>query len=394
VIRLLGRLFPGAVVLAAALATQRFAGAAVVDEIVRGYPWVVYGLSFTLAVVFHRSRVALGALVLAAVDFVVVPEADPLWVALAGSASALVLGGLAVLRDRGVASRGGALQAVALVAVGLLAVFAWREAPERVEQVFSWAPLGDELPAVGSVRQTTVAAFALAGLAAVWGLAHWRGAVEWALAWSLVALGLALAMGGAAQASLYLMAGALILATSVVQISYAMAYRDDLTGLPSRRALSRDLDVLSGRYTLAMVDVDHFKAFNDRHGHDVGDQVLKMVAGRLGRAPGGCKAYRYGGEEFTLLFTGRKRDDVLPHLEQVREAVQGATFALRGWRRPRRKPSKPLRKKGAARKTLSVTVSIGVADSTAKDATTRSVLKKADQALYRAKNAGRNRISR
>src|SRR2546425_6328967 len=75
-----------------------------------------------------------------------------------------------------------------------------------------------------------------------------------------------------------------------------MAYQDSLTGLPARRALNEALLRLGGHYTVAMLDVDHFKRINDHHGHDVGDQVLKMIAAKLAQVTGGGKAYRYGGE--------------------------------------------------------------------------------------------------
>jgi len=75
--------------------------------------------------------------------------------------------------------------------------------------------------------------------------------------------------------------------------------------LPSRRALIERLPSLGRRYTVAMVDVDHFKNFNDTYGHDAGDQVLRMVASRLGEVSGGGTAFRYGGEEFTILFPGK-----------------------------------------------------------------------------------------
>ena len=75
-----------------------------------------------------------------------------------------------------------------------------------------------------------------------------------------------------------------------------------------RRMVDMALEDLGRRYCAAMVDVDHFKRFNDKHGHEVGDQVLKMVARCLSRVPGG-RAYRYGGEEFAVLFPGRDRDD-------------------------------------------------------------------------------------
>ncbi|HUF75542.1 MAG TPA: GGDEF domain-containing protein, partial [Longimicrobiales bacterium] len=118
----------------------------------------------------------------------------------------------------------------------------------------------------------------------------------------------------------------------------------------------------------------------------------------------GGKAYRYGGEEFTLLFPGRVRDDALPHVEDVRASVEAATFSLRAWNRPRKKPPATDKGQKKARKTkktkkakrphkLSVTVSSGLADSTGKDASPEAVLKRADEALYRAKSDGRNRVA-
>jgi GGDEF domain-containing protein len=196
--------------------------------------------------------------------------------------------------------------------------------------------------------------------------------------------------------NLLLLGAGLTQGLSLMETSYAMAYKDDLTGLPARRALMRDLDGMGGLYAAAMVDVDHFKRFNDRYGHDVGDQVLRMVAARLARAPGGGKAYRYGGEEFTLLYPGKNVQEALPHLREVRRSVEDATFTLRSWRRPRKKPVDPGAWRGAGKpkgsRRLSVTVSIGVADSSGSDPSTEAVLKRADRALYRAKKGGRNKV--
>src|SRR5207249_5245761 len=116
----------------------------------------------------------------------------------------------------------------------------------------------------------------------------------------------------------YLATGALILIVAVVEASYHMAYQDSLTGLPARRALNEALLRLGGSYTVAMLDVDHFKRINDRHGHDVGDQVLKMIAAKLAQAGGGGNAYRYGGEEFAEIFAGRCSEECLRDLESQR----------------------------------------------------------------------------
>jgi GGDEF domain-containing protein len=96
-----------------------------------------------------------------------------------------------------------------------------------------------------------------------------------------------------------------ILVVAVAHEAYQMAFRDELTGLPGRRALNERLQRLGRTYVIAMADVDHFKKFNDTHGHDVGDQVLRLVASQLRQIGGGGKAYRYGSEEFTLVFPGK-----------------------------------------------------------------------------------------
>ncbi|MGB0734344.1 MAG: GGDEF domain-containing protein, partial [Pontibacterium sp.] len=92
------------------------------------------------------------------------------------------------------------------------------------------------------------------------------------------------------------------MAVAVMRSGSDMAYIDELTEIPGRRALQRKLSLIGKRYTLVMVDIDHFKKFNDTYGHDVGDQVLRLVASKLAKVNGGGSAFRYGGEEFTLLF--------------------------------------------------------------------------------------------
>ncbi len=170
-----------------------------------------------------------------------------------------------------------------------------------------------------------------------------------------------------------------------------MAYRDGLTGLPARRALSEELLRLNGQYTIAMVDVDRFKTFNDRYGHEVGDQVLRKVAAQLERVGGGGKAYRYGGEEFALVFPGRVPKEVRQILEQLRASIEEAKFALRGKDRPREKPENA-RPKGRPTKKISVTVSIGAAGRSDGRSAPSEVITLADKALYRAKKAGRNTV--
>jgi diguanylate cyclase (GGDEF)-like protein len=211
----------------------------------------------------------------------------------------------------------------------------------------------------------------------------------------------------------FLSAAGAILLIAVLQESHRMAFSDQLTGLPGRRALEDHLAALGPVYTIAMVDVDHFKKFNDTHGHDVGDQVLKLVGARLAEIGGRGRPFRYGGEEFSVLFAEKSVKEALPYLEQLRETIENYRLALRtGERRKesrsghdRRAP--PIRRKsglGVAgirspsreaqdRSSLSVTVSIGVAERDEKLPTPPAVIRAADEALYRAKQSGRNRVS-
>jgi len=191
----------------------------------------------------------------------------------------------------------------------------------------------------------------------------------------------------------FLSAAGAILLVAVLQESHRMAFRDELTGLPSRRALEEALLALGPAYAIAMVDVDHFKKFNDTHGHHVGDEVLRLVAARLAEIRGGGRAYRYGGEEFCVVFPERGAKEALPHLEQVRQSIEDYQMVIRGSDRPK-DPETGRGRRGVhgLEQTASVTVSIGVAERSDWLPTGDEVVRGADEALYRAKNRGRNRV--
>ncbi len=192
---------------------------------------------------------------------------------------------------------------------------------------------------------------------------------------------------------MFVTAIALLFTYGVVQDGYRKAYVDELTGLPGRRALDEQLLKLGSQYVVAMVDVDHFKRFNDTYGHDVGDQVLRMVASQLDRVGGGGRPFRFGGEEFSILFAGKSGDDVTEYLEEVRERIATTPFAIRRHRRRRKNgAAKNKRGRNGGGRRASVTVSIGLAASSERLASAQDVLKAADEALYRAKRGGRNRV--
>jgi GGDEF domain-containing protein len=137
-----------------------------------------------------------------------------------------------------------------------------------------------------------------------------------------------------------------------------------------------------------MLDIDHFKKFNDSYGHEAGDQALRLVASRLARIAGGGRAYRYGGEEFAVLFPGKPADEVFVYLDRMRKIIEQSNFVVRG--RDRRTNRAGKSRSYSVKKETNVTVSIGVAASNGTRLTPAEVLRVADHALYRAKARGRN----
>ncbi len=184
--------------------------------------------------------------------------------------------------------------------------------------------------------------------------------------------------------SLFASAALLTGVMELLHASWKMAYLDELTQLPGRRALNARFEALNGLYALCMVDVDHFKKLNDTHGHDCGDDVLRMVAARLNEPLHTGTAHRYGGEEFVIVLNGLDRKSAKEAMTPLLERIAQTDFVI-----------KRSKKKSTSRKpsTLRVTVSMGLADSSQTDAGPEAVLKCADKALYRAKKKGRNQIS-
>jgi len=176
---------------------------------------------------------------------------------------------------------------------------------------------------------------------------------------------------------LSLLSIAVIIFALLIRESYHLAFYDELTSLPGRRALVEDMAKLGMRYSLAMIDIDHFKKFNDTYGHDTGDEVLKMVASKLGNVSGGGKAYRYGGEEFVLLFPSKEVGESYTHTDILRDTISRSPFSVRNKQ---------------SSKVIYINISAGVVQKNSKDKDPFAVMKRADNALYKAKKAGRNQV--
>ena len=228
-------------------------------------------------------------------------------------------------------------------------------------------------------------------VAAGWAMLRWLRhgwPLDLYLALALIPVILAFSHGSVHGPRAWLAASAACIGIAVLYGAYRMAFVDALTGLPNRRALDERLARSVGRIAVAMVDVDHFKRFNDRHGHEAGDRVLRAVARQLRRCRGG-DAYRYGGEEFAIVFEGRQVDNAGASLEQVRGEVEALRVRL-GKRDGRRAQAV---RRGQGDGEVGVTVSIGVAERDPERRTCAAVVDAADKALYRSKQRGRNRLT-
>ena len=248
-----------------------------------------------------------------------------------------------------------------------------------------------------------------------------RKPIEPGFVWSVAAVFLWLRFAPVGKMSeAHVATAALILGASLIETSYVLAYHDELTGIRGRRAFNESLHSLDQQYAIAIVDIDHFKKFNDTYGHDVGDQVLCMVAKRLSQVGGDGQAFRCGGEEFSIVFRNTSAKEAFDHLDALRQIIEKSRFQVRGSeRRAEKMPEregdsrselrnelrsgksdrrKSTKKKIAAASSnppldrLSVTVSIGVAEPSTRYRQPEQVIQAADQALYRAKNKGRNRV--
>jgi len=364
---------------------------------------------------FHASRTFLALVVLFLADQAVVVSATghiavgtPAWTALQAVAVLVPLNFvlIALMSERGftVASTApmGLLMFVQTVVVAVLC--------RAAEGLLPASSRLHHVPAVVSLSGSALVAFSVGGVFLLARFLLTRKPADNAMLWSLAAFFLSLRFVETARISTsYSAAAACILAVSIIENSYLLAYHDELTTLPSRRAFNDAMSRLQEPYSIAVVDIDHFKRFNDTYGHDTGDQVLRLVAMNLLRVTGGGRAYRCGGEEFNILFPGKSTSEVIDHLERLRATIEASEFRMRSVDRrqvPRGPDRRNERVRGRARKgqairqlakektptPLSVTVSIGVATSTGENSNPDSVLEAADKALYRAKDNGRNRV--
>jgi diguanylate cyclase (GGDEF)-like protein len=365
------------------------------SAVVRFFPVVVFGVGLALSAFFRRSRLffALLALTLAQSAFAwIVPLLSRDTAQIVANAIAILLPinllVLAFLRERGIISPAGrrrlAMMALQVMAVAILSMPGLAQVAVQLKRVF----VPTMFSAWSGLSQPALLAFILSIAIIMVPLFQRYKAVESSLLWSVIAAFVAMSVARQSRLDgVYFAAGGLALIVALIETSYAMAYLDELTQLPSRRSLNEALLKLGDSYSIAMLDVDHFKKFNDSYGHESGDQALRLVASRLSHITGGGKAYRYGGEEFAIVFPNKPSEEVFVYLDRMRRVIEQSVFTVRG--NDRRKKGNSGVGRGSKKQT-NVTVSIGLASTNGDKLAPTEILRMADQALYKAKAKGRN----
>lgn len=365
-------------------------------------PTIVFVFGLLLGWVTDRARTVVAMLVLVAADRALgfFPPGEPpsplaaLLFILAAILLPVNLLLLSAIGDRGLLSR------TTYISVGFLFAqigLAWwlshpsgqgaaqmLLAPPGVGGWFDWTPL------------PTAGLFAYAGALAI-GVVQFvvaptvvTGSALWALLASFVALhGTSL---GWAPSNFFGTAG-IILCWASVEAHYRAAYRDELTGIRGHAALDRALANLGRRYAIAILDIDRLREVNTAYSETIGDMVLQQVADVLATVSDGGKAFRYSGEEFAILFSGRSSGDALLPMERLRRQIEQCRVPAPA-RRGLPRLTGPHRLRDGSPEAISVTVSIGIADSFDHPSNASDVIRAAYRALALAKLDGGNRVTR
>ena len=407
------RVYPAAILkilLPAALICGAYIGRSYLDllgsdsrVILDNLPYLFCLLAILVAYQFNRSRIVMASFGVAIFYWAVQhylqislsqPDAWRSYLAISLTLPILSLY-LLLLPERGIWNLYGFIFTVAFILLALLCIQLgpWLpEASKAAADYYAPRPASSYVLSLGATLLMVLVAFVGAAF-----LSMRNDDIEAALLGAFLSLYLVLALLHVEHISAAMCTtAALCLLWGLLRSSHAMAYRDELTGLPGRRALNEKLTMLGSNFTIAMLDVDHFKRCNDTYGHDVGDEVLKLVASRIRRVGGGGTAYRYGGEEFCVVFPRKTVEETVEPLERVREEIGSYIMSLRDKNLRPARTQEGTRKRGATRlgsDQFSVTVSAGIAAKSAEHPDTDTVLAAADKKLYQAKKAGRNRLA-
>jgi len=360
-------------------------------------PLLVFASGALLGLVTRRGRLVIGVVILALADCALVNVGGR---SVFDAVALLLPVNLAVVvwlgEENPFAGRGPVLFAITLVQA---AIVAWLQHPQLVPVSISLdQPIVDVgLGSWTALPQLAVLSFAAAlGLIVVRFVRHGQSLAAGA-AWALVASFLALdgvASGG--PGGVHFATAGLLLLVGATWEPRAIVATDAVTGLPARVELNRALRRLPKRYALAYVEIDEFTSFRNTHGTDAAQRMLRLVAKKLKRVSnGGGHPYYVENALFVVLFPRRSAKRATRLLEETRVAVENLTLDV-----SLATPAKPSANGASARpakvveRTVSVTISAGVAENETAGVDPKEMIEAAEQALQRARQAGMNRVAR
>ena len=245
------------------------------------FPFTVVAAALLLGWRFNRSRLVFAIALLALAEYVllngVATPRDRVFFHATTFLLPINLALVALLPERGTFTPAGLLRWLLLGVQVIIVAFVAKAFPDQALKFLTTRILPVDLSSWTPLQQPAIVAFLVIGALLAMAWIRERQSPVRAYVYALIAVfaGLSWPSRGSGQ-EIWLATAGLILVVAVVEASYLMAYRDGLTELPGRRALNEALPRLSGQFTVAMVDVDHFKRFNDRYGHDAGDHVLRL----------------------------------------------------------------------------------------------------------------------
>jgi len=356
-------------------------------------PLIVFGGGAVLGLYTRRARLILGVVILALANSALVNVGSR---SVFDAVALLLPVNLAIVvwlgDENPYAGRGALLFAITLLQAAVIAVLLNPQLAPVAEAL--------EVPLAASSRLTTwtglsglsVFAFVAAlGLVVARFYRHGQALAAGA-AWALVASFLALdGMSTGGRVSVHFAAaGALLLVGATWEPRPVLA-TDEITRLPTRIELMRAVRRLTKRYTLAFVEVDDYARFRGEHGVEAAQRMLRLIAKRLRRTAHGAQAYYCEGPTFAVLFPRIPAKHAIRHLDSVRIAVEDVTVDVSVEGPP---PASRLVRAGTVERTVSVTISAGVAECGRPGEDPKPVIEAAERALARAREGGMNRVSR
>ncbi|MEK7859859.1 MAG: diguanylate cyclase [Chloroflexota bacterium] len=358
---------------------------------VHAAPLVVFGGGALLGLLIGRGRLLLGLVLLALADSALVYLGDRAVFDAVALLLPLNLGVIAWLGEASLLTvRGRSWLYLLLLEAGAVAIL------QRPELAALATSLEQPLVATSLGPWTALPQLSLLAFAAALGLVLGRlfvggGPLAAGTAWPLVASFLALDGASLGRpASVHFVTAGLLLVVGAAWEPPRVVHADDVTGLPTSFGLNKALRRLPRRYALARVEIDDFVTFRTEQGADAASRMLRLVAEALTKVGGRGRAFYCGAYAFAVVFRGKSAETAARRLDIARRTIEAATLDVRVPERPH--PGRPARAAAAVR-TVSVTISVGVAQPAGRGADPHEVLRAADRALDRAKEAGQNRVS-